>query len=255
MNLPNSFLGWIVFLIEKYGLLLLKGAGVALIVSLASTIIGFVIGVLVGLVKSIRIENTHSFKKKLLKIVNALLNIYIEVFRGTPSMVQAMVIYYGMYSLGVDIPVLVASICILSVNTGAYMAEIVRGGIESVEKGQKEAAHALGMTHTQSMFLVVLPQAIKNILPSVGNEFIVNIKDTSVFNVISLNELFFMSKSAAGTYFKYFEVFFITAMIYLFMTFSISRLLRIVERKLNGNEYYSLAIKECNDAIDVGGDN
>ena len=152
--------------------------------------------------------------------------------------VQAMVIYYGGMTVGVRLPVLTAAILIVSVNTGAYMAEIIRGGIISVDKGQKEAAHAIGMTHWQSMIYVVLPQAVRNIMPSIGNEFVVNIKDSSVLNVISVNELFFMSKSAAGTYLRYFEVFFITACIYLVLTFTVTRLLRLLERKMDGKTNY-----------------
>ena len=120
------------------------------------------------------------------------------------------------------------------------MAEIVRGGILSVDAGQKEAAVAVGMTHWQSMTTVILPQAIRNILPAVGNEFVVNIKDSSVLNVISVTELFFMSKSAAGTYYRYFEVFFITAVIYLVLTFTCTRLLRLLERKLSGGTNYTV---------------
>ena len=154
--------------------------------------------------------------------------------------VQAMVIYYGaMQYLGLKMPNLVAAILIVSVNTGAYMAEIIRGGIISVDVGQTEAAHSIGMTHWQTMTSVVLPQAIRNIMPSIGNEFIVNIKDSSVLNVISVSELFFQSKSAAGTYFRYFEVFFITALIYLALTYSITRLLRLLERRMDGPDNYT----------------
>ncbi|MEG1776544.1 MAG: amino acid ABC transporter permease, partial [Clostridia bacterium] len=174
------------------------------------------------------------------KILSAVLGIYIEVFRGTPMIVQAMVIYYGSMGMGLRMPILVAAIFIVSINTGAYMAEIIRGGIISVDKGQKEAAHAIGMTHWQSMVHVVLPQAVRNIMPSIGNEFVVNIKDSSVLNVISVNELFFMSKSAAGTYMRYFEVFFITACIYLALTFTITRLLRLVERRMDGKTNYTI---------------
>ena len=131
-----------------------------------------------------------------------------------------------------------AAIFIISINTGAYMAEIIRGGIVSVDKGQFEAAHAIGMTHWQTMVNVVLPQAIRNILPSVGNEFIVNIKDSSVLNVISVTELFFQAKSAAGTYYRYFEVYFIIAVIYLILTLSVSKILALIERKMDGPDNY-----------------
>ena len=107
-----------------------------------------------------------------------------------------------------------------------------------MDKGQFEAAHAIGMTHWQTMTTVVLPQAIRNILPSVGNEFIVNIKDSSVLNVISVSELFFQAKSAAGAYYRYFEVYFIIACIYLVLTLSVSRILAWVERKMDGPDNY-----------------
>ena len=155
--------------------------------------------------------------------------------------VQAMVIYYGCAQMfGLNLPQLLAGFLIVSINTGAYLSEIMRGGIQSVDPGQREAAAAIGMTHGQTMLHVVLPQAIRNTLPALGNEFIVNIKDTSVLNVISVSELFFVSKSAAGTFFKYFEVFFITSVIYFVMTFACTRLLRLLEKKMDGPENYTI---------------
>jgi putative lysine transport system permease protein len=149
--------------------------------------------------------------------------------------VQAMVLYYGSSQLlGWDLSAILAGILIVSINTGAYMAEIIRGGIDSIDRGQTEAAQAIGMNHVKTMVYVILPQAIRNILPATGNELVVNIKDTSVLNVISVTELFFMSKSAAGTYMRYFEVFFVTSVIYLILTFTVTRLLRLLEKKLDG---------------------
>lgn len=118
------------------------------------------------------------------------------------------------------------------------MSEIVRGGIVSIDKGQFEAAQAIGMSHAQTMFNVILPQVIRNILPATGNEFVVNIKDTSVLNVISVSELFFQTKSIAGNNFKYFESFSVACIIYLVLTFTITRILRAIERKLDGPENY-----------------
>lgn len=239
MQLPSTFFGWVRFLLEQYGPLFLSGVGVTLIVAITGTLAGFLLGLLVAILRTIPTSPKDPAVKRVpLKILSWLLGIYIEVFRGTPMIVQAMVIYYGGMTVGVRLPVLTAAILIVSVNTGAYMAEIIRGGIISVDKGQKEAAHAIGMTHWQSMIYVVLPQAVRNIMPSIGNEFVVNIKDSSVLNVISVNELFFMSKSAAGTYLRYFEVFFITACIYLVLTFTVTRLLRLLERKMDGKTNY-----------------
>ena len=239
MQLPSTFFGWVRFLLEQYGPLFLRGVGVPLIVAITGTLAGFLLGLLVAILRtSPPSPHDPAVKRVPLKILSWLLGVYIEVFRGTPMIVQAMVIYYGGMTVGVRLPVLTAAILIVSVNTGAYMAEIIRGGIISVDKGQKEAAHAIGMTHWQSMIYVVLPQAVRNIMPSIGNEFVVNIKDSSVLNVISVNELFFMSKSAAGTYLRYFEVFFITACIYLVLTFTVTRLLRLLERKMDGKTNY-----------------
>ncbi len=239
MQLPSAFFGWVRFLLEQYGPLFLSGVGVTLIVAITGTLAGFLLGLLVAILRTIPTSPKDPAVKRVpLKILSWLLGVYIEVFRGTPMIVQAMVIYYGGMTVGVRLPVLTAAILIVSVNTGAYMAEIIRGGIISVDKGQKEAAHAIGMTHWQSMVYVVLPQAVRNIMPSIGNEFVVNIKDSSVLNVISVNELFFMSKSAAGTYLRYFEVFFITACIYLVLTFTVTRLLRLLERKMDGKTNY-----------------
>lgn len=177
----------------------------------------------------------------LLKIARGILGVYIEVFRSTPMIVQSMVIFYGMSAVfHINLPHMLAGFVIVSINTGAYLSEIVRGGIQSVDPGQMEASLAIGMTYGQTMIHVVLPQAIRHILPALGNEFVVNIKDTSVLNVISVTELFFVSKSAAGTYFKYFEVFFITSCIYFVMTFTVTRILRWVEKRMDGPQNYTI---------------
>ena len=237
----SSFFEWVGFILEKYGALFLHGTGNTLVVALTGTIIGFILGLLVAILRTIPVQTKDFWLKKVgIKGLSFVLGIYIEVFRGTPMIVQAMVIYYGSMKAGFRMSVLFAAIFIVSINTGAYMAEIIRGGIISVDKGQKEAAHAIGMTHWQSMIYVVLPQAVRNIMPSIGNEFVVNIKDSSVLNVIAVNELFFMSKSAAGTYLRYFEVFFITACIYLILTFTVTQILRFLEKKMDGSATYTI---------------
>ena len=241
-NAQSGFFEWVLFLAKSYAPLLLRGAGVTLLLALSGTLVGFLIGLGVGVVRSIPCRREDgAVKYVLLKIVRGILSIYIEVFRSTPMIVQAMVIYDGIAQLfALTLNQLLAGFLIVSVNTGAYLAEIVRGGIQSVDPGQREAAQAIGMTHTQTMLHVVLPQAIRNVLPALGNEFVVNIKDTSVLNVISVSELFFISKSAAGTYYKYFEVFFITSVIYFVMTFATTRLLRLLEKKMDGPENYTI---------------
>lgn len=241
----TSFFGWVAFLLQKYGMLFLRGTGMTLLIALTGTIFGFIIGLLVAIVRATspmpslgRKSAAVAVRDALLKAVQLLLGAYIQVFRGTPMIVQAVVIYYGAQYAGMYMDTTFAAIFIISINTGAYMAEIIRGGVISIDKGQFEAAHAIGMTHWQTMTTVVLPQAIRNILPSVGNELIVNIKDSSVLNVISVSELFFQAKSAAGAYYRYFEVYFIIAVIYLILTLTVSRILRFIERKMDGPDNY-----------------
>ena len=238
--MPSTFFGWVGFLAKQYGPLFLRGTGTTLLIAVTGTILGFLIGLLVAIARTIQLgPKASAWKRVPVKILHAVLGVYIEVFRGTPMIVQAMVIYYGaLQYLGLDMPRLVAAIFIVSINTGAYMAEIIRGGIISIDKGQTEAAHSIGLTHWQTMVSVVLPQAIRNIMPSIGNEFVVNIKDSSVLNVISVTELFFQAKSATGAYFRYFETYFIIALIYLTLTFSITRILRLIEKKMDGPENY-----------------
>ena len=216
----------------------IRGAGMTLLISMVGTIIGSIIGLLVGVIRTIPMPE-RGIKRVMLKAVNAILFVYIEIFRGTPMIVQAMVIYYGSaLAFGIDMNPVYAAIFIVSINTGAYMSEIIRGGIVSIDKGQFEAAHAIGMNHIQTMTNVVLPQVIRNILPATGNEFVINIKDTSVLNVISVTELYFQTKSISGNNFHYFESFFVACVLYFIMTFTITRILRYVEKKLDGPENY-----------------
>ena len=224
--------------ISKYWPMFLRGAGTTLLISMIGTIIGSVIGLLIGVIRTVPMPE-KGIKKTIPKIINTILSVYIEVFRGTPMIVQAVVIYYGSkQAFGIDMDPLFAGIFIVSINTGAYMAEIVRGGIVSIDKGQFEASYAIGMTHIQTMLNIVLPQVIRNILPATGNEFVINIKDTSVLNVIAVTELYFQSKSVTGINFKYFETFFIASVIYLVMTFTVTRILRFIERKIDGPDNY-----------------
>lgn len=232
---------WIVSIVADHWPAFLKGAGITLLIALVGTIVGAIIGLLIGIIRTIPMPD-KGLKRVLLKTVNVIFSIYIEVFRGTPMMVQAMVVFYGMaMAFGVHLDRLWAAFFIVSINTGAYMAEIVRGGIVSIDKGQFEAAQALGMNHWQTMIHVVLPQVIRNILPATGNEFVINIKDTSVLNVISVSELFFVTNTIAGVNFRFFEAFFVASLIYLVMTFTVTRILRYFERKLDGPNTYILA--------------
>lgn len=236
---PQGFLSKVKSIFNEYGSLFLKGALMTLFIASVSTIVGFLIGILVAVIRNMKLDkDKNKFTYYLHKVINFILACYVEIFRGTPMMVQSMLIYFGakLY-LGIDMAPISAALFIVSVNTGAYLSEVVRGGINSVDVGQMEACKALGMTHGQSMINVILPQAIKNILPSIGNEFVINIKDTSVLNVISVTELFFVSKSIAGSTYNIFETYAVTCVIYFVLTFSLTRLLLFIEKKSNNREY------------------
>ncbi len=241
-KLPTGFLERVVFLISQYGMSFLRGAGWTFVIALVGTAIGFLIGLICGIVQTIPVTPKNNIVYRIfMKIVHTIIYIYVEVFRGTPMMVQAMVIYYGAFSMGIQMTPIFAGFFIVSINTGAYMAETMRGGIYSVDVGQTEGAKALGMSHFSTMLRVILPQAVRNIMPQIGNNLIINIKDTSVLNVIGVVELYFATKSVSGAYYTYFEAFSITLVIYLVMTVTCSRILRLLERKIDGADSYDLS--------------
>ena len=237
-----EFFHWVQVILNDYGALLLKGTGVTVLLAIVGTLAGFVIGLLIGVYKTLPIRKEDPLLKRVLyKIFNFILSAYIEVFRSTPMMVQATVIFYGVaYLFQIHLNAINAGMFIISINTGAYMAEIVRGGIISVDKGQFEATHSIGMTHFQAMAFVVLPQAIRNIMPALGNQFIINIKDSCVLSVISVTELFFQTKSAAGATFQTFPAYFIACIIYFILCFGITQLLRYLETRMDGADTYTI---------------
>lgn len=240
-SLPDNFWGWVVYLLQQYGPSFLRGAGTTMLIAVISTAVGCLIGFGVGIVQTTPADKAHPVKYILMKLVRFLLDAYVEIFRGTPMMVQAMFIYYGLAQLfNIHLGTMEAALFIVSINTGAYMAETVRGGILSIDPGQTEGAKAIGMTHVQTMNAVILPQALRNIMPQIGNNLIINIKDTCVLSVIGTVELFFATKSVAGAMYTYFEAFTITMVIYFVLTFSCSRLLRLWESKMDGPDSYEL---------------
>jgi putative lysine transport system permease protein len=229
----------IISILQNNWPMFLKGTYITLAIAIISTIIGAFMGFFIGIMHTIPVKK-RSFKSVVLKIFNFLLTVYVEIFRGSPMIVQAMVVYYGLYAYGIELDRFLAALVVVGLNTGAYMAEIVRGGIVSIDKGQYEAAQAIGMNHFQTMVHVVLPQVARNILPATGNQLVMNIKDTAVLSVISVTELFFQTKSVAGASFKFAESFFIATIIYIVLTFTATRILRWVERKMDGPESYKV---------------
>ena len=236
-----EFIREVLGIISQYYSYLLSGVGYTMLIALIGTAAGFLIGLITGVIRTAP-RSKNAVVRVLHKIVNAIIAVYIEVFRGTPMMVQAMVIYWGYAFLndGATLPLIPAGLFIVSINTGAYMAEIVRGGIISVDKGQLEGAYSVGMTHAQAMTRVELPQALRNILPSVSNEFVIIIKDTSVLNVIGVTELYYFAGIIKRQNFQTFQTYFVICILYFILTFTITRLLRWVERKLDGNENYTI---------------
>ena len=244
---PTSFFGWIIFLIQEYHSYYLQGLLTTLETSLAGTLCGCLLGFVIGIVEATDVKQQDNLVKKILLLIPTVIcKIYVTVFRGTPMIVHAMVIYYGSAQLfGLDLPPFQAAIFIILLNTGAYMSETVRGGINSIEVGQIEGAKALGMGYIPMMLYIILPQTFKIIAPQIGNTFVANIKDTSVLNVIAVTELFYITKVAAGTYFRMFEAYMITAMIYLTLTLIFNGLLKLLEKYLAGKESYEVLTPEA----------
>ena len=228
-------------IVSQYHSYLLSGVGYTMLIALIGTAAGFLIGLLTGVIRTAP-QSKNPLVRVLHKIVNVIIAVYIEVFRGTPMMVQSMVIYWGYAFLndGSTLPLIPAGLFIVSINTGAYMAEIVRGGIISVDKGQLEGAYSVGMTHSQAMVKVVIPQVMQNILPSISNEFVINIKDTSVLNVIGVTELYYMAGVIKRINLQTFQTYTVICVLYFILTFTVTRLLRLAEKKLAGSDTYTI---------------
>ncbi len=230
---------------SKYGVSYLNGIEATLILALVGTVIGCLIGFVCGVLNTIPCAKTDSpVKRFFLGFIRALVRIYVEVFRGTPMVLQAVFLYYGLpyfTSNAVKFEsVWAAAILVVSINTGAYMAESVRGGIISIDPGQTEGAKAIGMTHVQTMLNVILPQALRNIMPQIGNNFIINVKDTSVMFIIGFPDFFAAHRAAVGASYLYFPSATVEMAGYLTMTLVASVLLRWAEKRLDGDSSYEL---------------
>ena len=235
----------IVKLWSKYGGSYLTGMRNTLILALVATVIGCVIGFICGILNTIPCSERDPLPKRvLLRLIRIIVRVYVEVFRGTPMVLQAVFVYYGLpYFTDNAVKftnIWVAAILVVSINTGAYMAESVRGGIISIDPGQTEGAKAIGMTHVQTMLHVILPQALRNIMPQIGNNFIINVKDTSVMFIIGFPDFFAAHRAAVGASYLYFPSATVEMAGYLTMTLIASFLLRWVEKRLDGSSDYEL---------------
>lgn len=216
----------IIELIVKYKYYYLTGMKITLLLSLLSLIIGSILGSLIS-----------SLKLSKIRFLRIIASIYIELIRGTPMMVQIAIVYFGSFVImGVNMDGFLAALIAVSLNSAAYVAEIIRSGIQSIDKGQVEASRSLGISEKQTMRHIILPQAIKNILPALGNEFITLIKETAVASTIGVADLMFASKIVQSNSFQPFNPLIIVAGIYFIFTFTLSQLLGILERRLAHND-------------------
>lgn len=205
---------------------ILSGLTTTVIIAFFAVIIGIIIGTLVSLIR-----NNYEVNKKG-KILNKICEIYVNVIRGTPVILQLMIIYYVIFK-SVNINITLVGIIAFGINSGAYVSEIIRSGINSIDNGQLEAGLSLGLNYHKTMKLIILPQAIKNILPALGNEFITLLKETSVGAYIGILELTKASDIISSRTYDYFFPLIIVAIIYLIMTLGLSKLVNLIERRLN----------------------
>ena len=245
MNKLQQLFTEIAKLLDNYGSAYLHGIGNTLGLALIATFIGCIIGFACGILQTIPHAKTDSpVKRFFLALIRVIVRVYVEIFRGTPMVLQAVFLYYGLPYFSDNAvrfhSVWSAAIFVVSINTGAYMAETVRGGILSIDPGQTEGAKAIGMNHVQTMLSVILPQALRNILPQIGNNFIINIKDTSVMFIISFTDFFAVHRAAVGATYLYFPSATVEMAGYLCMTLVASFLLRFAEKRMDGSSSYEL---------------
>lgn len=242
--MDGTFFERVWFLFKEYYPMFFDGMKYTILIALTSTIIGLLLAILLVPLKIQTITNRDNYiMKKLKRLGKLIVNVYVEVLRGTPMMVQSVIIYYGLVGIGLDLTIrlfgktllpgiIVYGIAIVSINTSAYIIEVLRGSINSIEKGQMEASRSLGLTRLQAMRHVIIPQALKNSIPAIGNEFVINIKDTAVLSIIAVTELFFVTRKVNAIYYRQIEGFVIAAILYLIMTFLTTRLLYMISNLL-----------------------
>lgn len=211
--------------LSNYYMFFINGAKFTIFIAFFTVLIGVMLGVVLALMK---------LSKK--KILNLIATAYVEFIRGTPLLVQLYIVFYGLPHIGINLPEFVAGIIALSVNSAAYVAEIIRAGIQAVDKGQMEAARSLGMPPGMAMRYIIIPQAIKNILPALGNEFIVVIKESSIASIIGIHELMYNADTVRGNTFQPFAPLIVAAIIYFLMTFTLSKIVGTFERRMKTSD-------------------
>lgn len=217
MNLDFSFLSehW-----QDYA----RSAWVTLELSFFGVLLGTILGVLIAL---LRISRAWPIK--------FLASTYIELIRGTPMLVQILIIHYGLTVIGINLPAFMSGVVALTINSSAYMAEVFRAGIQAIDKGQTEAARSLGLTHGMTLRYIILPQAFRNMLPAIGNEFIIIIKDSSLVSMIGIAEIIYTARAVQGVAFQPLAPLLVAAALYFVITFTLANLLAWVERRLSAS--------------------
>jgi len=229
--MPDGFWEGAFFTFFRYFSLFVEGVTTTLLLSLVGTVIGFALAMVLVMLRLLKSnQGDNRFIKGFKTALSTFAKVYVTVFRGTPMIVQAAFFWYGLGLFG---DALLCGLFVVSINTTAYIAEILRGGIQSVDSGQMEAARSLGMSGLQTMRYVIFPQAIKNSMPAIGNEFVINIKDTSVLSIIGIFELFNQTRKIAGMHYRQLEAYFVVALIYLFLTYTVTKVLQGIEKKLD----------------------
>lgn len=225
--------------LAKYWPFYVSGAKNTILLALFAVVIGIAIGLVIALMKL----SKHRW-------LSYIATAYIEFIRGTPLLVQLFIIYYGLQSVGLRFPDVawlsklmgistsdfMAGVITLGINSGAYVGEIFRAGIQAVDKGQTEASRSLGMSHFMTMRYIIIPQAIRNILPALGNEFVVVIKESSIVSIIGIADLMYRADTVRGNTYQPFEPLIVAAVIYFLMTFPLSKLLAYIERRMRAGD-------------------
>ena len=214
--------------LSDYYMYFIDGIKLTLFISFISVFLGTLFGIVLYAMKK------SKFTILKINIFKVLSSAYIEVVRGTPLYLQIMIVYYGADQIfNLDMPAIASGILAISLNSAAYVSELIRAGIEAVDKGQLEAARSLGMNYSKAMLLVIIPQAIKNILPAIGNEFIAVIKESSMASTIGVAELMYAANKVTGRIFRSFEPLIISAICYFVLTYTLGRVIKYIERRMN----------------------
>jgi len=238
-SIPQDFLGGIFFIFKENYALYIEGIKYTLMIATLGTLIGLILALFLTVLRIQERSKKDGLKERVMKkLAMTSSSIYVEFFRGTPMMVQAMIFFYGLARIGFRLPIILAGLIVVSLNTAAYLTEVLRSGINGIDKGQMEAARAIGLSRGQSYRHIIFPQALKNMLPAIGNELVVNIKDTAVLSVIGVSELFYMGRSVAGTYYRYTEAFVLVALMYLILVIIMTKLLAIIVKRVNKKDIH-----------------